>query len=73
MPCFCPSCEEELGVHDRYCIKCGFKMKAPTQSPPDNIKRTNTLNDFIQEKENMAFLSKKRFGITVVLLLVQDI
>ena len=58
----CPSCGEELGVNDRYCVKCGFKRKAPTQSPPDNIKRTKTLNDFIQEKEkgkNSFFNQKK--------------
>ena len=57
MPCFFPSCGEELGVHDRYCVKYGSKRKAPTQSPPDNIKRTKTLNDFIQEK------GKERHGL----------
>ena len=60
--CFCPSCGEELGVHDRYCVKCGSKRKAPTQSPPDNIKRTKTLNDFIQEKgkERHGFFKQKK-------------
>ena len=56
VPCFCPSFGEELGVRDRYCVKYGSKRKAPTQPPLDNIKRTRTLNDFIQEK------GKKRHG-----------
>ena len=50
VPRFRPSCGEELGEHDRYYAKCGFKRKTPTQSPPKNIKRAKTLDDFIQEK-----------------------
>ena len=69
---FCPSCGDALGEQNRYCVKCDSKRKAPTESPPENIKRTTTLDDFIQEKgkKDMAFLSKKRFGIPVVALLV---
>ena len=59
---FCPSCGEELGEHNRYCVKCGSKRKAPTQSPPENIKRTRTLDNFIQEKgkERHGFLKQKK-------------
>ena len=58
---FCPSCGEDLGEHDRYCIKCDSKRKVPAQSPPGNIKRTKTLYDFIKEnkKKDMPFLNKK--------------
>ena len=44
------SCREKLGEHDRFCVKCDSKRKAPTQSPPGNIKRTKTLDDFIKQK-----------------------
>ena len=51
----------------RYCVKCGSKRKVPTQSPPENIKRTKTLDDFIQEKgKERHDLSKKRFGTPLV-------
>ena len=47
---FCPSGGEEMGEHDRHCIKWESKRKAATQSLPENIKKTKTLDDFIQEK-----------------------
>ena len=55
-------CGEELGEHNRYCVKCGYKGKGPTQSPPDNIKRNKTLDDFIQEKrkERHGFFKKQK-------------
>ena len=63
---------EELGEHDRYYVKYGFKRKVPPQSPPDNIKRTKTLDDFIKEKgkERYGFFRKKKIQIPVVPLLV---
>ena len=69
---FCPSCEEEHGEHDRYCVKCGSKRKTTTQSPPENIKRTKTLDNFIQEKgkEIHGLFKQKKFGIPVALPLV---
>ena len=62
MSCFCPSCREELGEHNRYGVKCGSKRKAPAQSPCDNIERIKTFNDFIQEKgkERHGFFKQKK-------------
>ena len=57
---FCPSCGEELGEHDRYCVKCGSKMKAPTQSPPENIKRTKFLMTLSKKKERHGFFKQKK-------------
>ena len=43
-------------------VKCGSRRKAPTQSPPDDLKRTKTLDDFIPEKgkERHGFLKQKK-------------
>ena len=43
-------------------VKCGSRRKAPTQSPPDDLKRTKTLDDFIHEKgkERHGFLKQKK-------------
>ena len=62
MSCFRPSCGEELGEHNRYCIRSGSQRKTPRQSQPDNIKRTKTHDDFIQEKgkERHGFLKQKK-------------
>ena len=57
---FYPSCGEELGEHDRYCVKCGSKMKAPTQSPPENIKRTKFLMTLSKKKERHGFFKQKK-------------
>ena len=59
---FCPSCGDALGEQNRYCVKCDSKRKAPTESPPENIKRTTTLDDFIQEKgkERHGFFKQKK-------------
>ena len=72
---FCPSCGEDLGEHDRYCIKCDSKRKVPAQSPPGNIKRTKTLYDFIKgkQKERHAFFKQKRFRTPVVPLIAPDV
>ena len=60
IPRFCPSCGEELGEHDRYCVKCGSKMKAPTQSRPENIKRTKLLMTLSKKKERHGFFKQKK-------------
>ena len=62
MSCFHPSCGEELGEHNRYSIKFGSQRKTPRQSQLDNIKRTKTPDDFIQEKrkERHGFLKQKK-------------
>ena len=62
MSCFCPSCGGELGEKDRYCVKCGSNRKVPTKTPPENIKRTKTLDDFIQgkRKDRHGFLKQRK-------------
>ena len=43
-------------------VKCGSRRKAPTQSPPDDLKGTKTLDDFIPEKgkERHGYLKQKK-------------